>query len=164
MAFELVTNATVSDTYPTPDQISVRFMFSNGSAADNGLTAYPLFGQSQTTLPWSTFSSEMAKIAIGEADKWCTACGNTTGVCASTTSSGSSSSSAAATPASGSSGSTDSGSGISTAVGGVIGAMVTLAVVLGLEALILLIGGMRVVRKKSLAASPAGSEAGAMKA
>jgi hypothetical protein len=164
MAFELVTNATVSSTsYPTPDEISVRFMFSNGSAATNGLTAYPLFGQSETTLPWSTFSAEMAKIAIGDKATWCSACGNTTGVCANTTSSSSSTgSSSSATPST----STDSsgGSGISTAVGGVIGAMVTLAVVLGIEALILLVGGMRLVRKKSLAASSAGSQAGAVKA
>jgi len=39
--------------------------------------------------------------------------------------------------------------------------MVTLAVVLGVEALILLVGGMRVVHKKSVAASPVGSETGA---
>jgi hypothetical protein len=165
MAFELITNATVSSTsYPTPDEISVRFMFSNGSAADNGLTAYPLFGQSQTTLPWSTFSSEMAKIAIGDQVTWCTKCGNTTGICANTSSSSSSTgSSSSATPSS----STDSasgGSGISTAVGGVIGAMVALAVVLGIEALILLVGGMRLVRRKPLAASPTRNEARPVKA
>lgn len=165
MAFELVTNATVSSTsYPTLDEISVRFMFSNGSAVTNGgLTTYPLFGQSETTLPWSSFSAEMSKIAIGDPVTWCTACGNTTGVCASSTSSSSgsgASSSSSATPSSSSDSSDSSGgSGISTAVGGVIGAMVTLAVVLGVEALILLVGGMRVVRKKSLVASPAGSEA-----
>jgi hypothetical protein len=45
MAFERITNATVSNTtYPTNDQISVRFLFSNGTAAANPLTAYPLFG------------------------------------------------------------------------------------------------------------------------
>jgi len=162
MAFELVTNTTVnSSSYPTPDEISVRFMFSNGSAAENGgLTEYPLFGQSETTLPWSNFSAEMAKIAIGDQASWCTACGNSTGVCASSTTSPSGSgSSSSATPSASSDSS--SGSGISTAVGGVIGAMVTLAVVLGIEALILLVGGMRVVRRKSLAASPAGSETGA---
>jgi len=164
MAFELVTNSTVNSTsYPTPDEISVRFMFSNGSAAANGgMTTYPLFGQSETTLPWSNFSAEMSKIAIGDQATWCNACGNTTGACAtSTSSSGGSgaSSSASATPSSSSDSS--SSSGISTAVGGVIGAMVTLAVILGIEALILLVGGIRLVRKKSLAASPVGSEAGA---
>jgi hypothetical protein len=55
MTFELTTNATVSNTtYPTNDQISVRFLFSNGTAAANPLTAYPLFGQSETVIPWNT--------------------------------------------------------------------------------------------------------------
>ena len=55
MTFELITNATVSNTtYPTNDQISVRFFFSNGTAAANRLTAYPLFGQSETVIPWNT--------------------------------------------------------------------------------------------------------------
>lgn len=165
MAFELVTNATVSSSsYPTPDEISVRFMFSNGSAAEEGgLQAYPLFGQSETTLPWSNFSAEMAKFAIGDQATWCTACGNTAGACASSTtsSSGSAASSSSSSASSSASPSSSSGSGISTAVGGVIGAMVTLAVVLGVEALILLVGGMRVVHKKSVAASPVGSETGA---
>jgi hypothetical protein len=160
MAFELVTNATVSSSsYPTHDEISVRFMFSNGSAAEGGgLQAYPLFGQPETTLPWSNFSAEMAKFAIGDQPTWCTACGNTTGACASTTTSASSS--ATSSSSSNTTPSGASSSGISTAVGGVIGAMVTLAVVLGIEALVLLIGGMRVVRKNSLAASPV-SEIGA---
>src|SRR5450432_3477861 len=87
MAFELITIADVSKSYPTVDQISVHFMFFNGSAADNGgLKPYPLFGQKQTTLPWSTFVSEMGKIAIGDQATWCAACGNTTGVCAPATS------------------------------------------------------------------------------
>ena len=43
-----------------------------------------------------------------------------------------------------------SGNKISLPVAGVIGALVTLAVVLGAEALILLAGGLRVVSKKRL--------------
>ena len=42
---------------------------------------------------------------------------------------------------------------------GVIGAMVTLAVVLGLEAAVLLLGGLRVVSKKQLAAPAAAASA-----
>lgn len=160
MAFELVTNATVSNTsYPSTDDISVRFFFSNGSAALNGgLVEYPLFGQSETTLPWNTFVSGMQNISIGDQASWCKACGNTTGVCAPSTDS-SSSGDASTTSSSGS-------GGMSKAVAGVIGAMVTLAVVLGLEALILLIGGLRVVSKKRTAArngsvegSPMGAKA-----
>lgn len=157
MTFELITNSTVSNTsYPSTSDISVRFLFSNGSAAANPLTAYPLFGQSSTTLPWNTFVSEMNKFAIGDQATWCSQCGNSTGVCA-TSSSTSTSSSSSAT----STGSSSGGSGISTAVAGVIGAMVTLAVILGLEALIMLLGGLRLVNKKRLSgtSSPASEPA-----
>lgn len=149
MTFEVVTNATVTNTsYPRVDDISVRFLFSNGSASENPLTAYPLFGQNETLLPWNTFVSEMNKFAIGDQVSWCSACGNTTGICASNTTSSSSSSSASATPSS------SSGSGgVSKTVAGVIGAMVTLAVILGLEALIMLIAGLRLVSKKRLGAT-----------
>jgi hypothetical protein len=141
MAFELVTNSSVSATStPTLDQIYVRFLFSNGSAAYNGgLQEYPLFGQSATSVPWATFVSEMGKISIGDQETWCSACGNTTGVCANTTTS--------STPGV-SSGSSGAGTGISTTTAGVIGAMVTLGVILGAEALVLLLGRLRVVRKK----------------
>jgi hypothetical protein len=149
MTFELVTNTTVSNTsYPSGDDISVRFLFSNGTAAENPLTAYPLFGQQDTVVPWNTFVIEMNKFAIGDQADWCSACGNSTGVCAaSATSTGSS---ATSTPTASHSG----GGGISKAVAGVIGAMVTLAVILGLEALILLIGGLRISKKRSGVVSP----------
>ena len=144
MTFELVTNFTVSNTsYPTNDEISVRFLFTNGSASVNPLVAYPLFGQSETVIPWNTFTDEMSKFAIGDQADWCKACGNSTGICASSTTS--SSITPSATPASSSSG------GISKAVAGVIGAMVTLAVILAVEGLILLVGGLRLVSKKRLA-------------
>lgn len=142
MTFELVTNATVSNTsYPSTSDISVRFLFSNGSAAANPLTAYPLFNQSETVLPWSTFVDSMNKFAIGDQADWCSACGNTTGVCASTATSTSSSPSSTASATSSRSG------GMSLAVAGVIGAMVTLAVILGVEALIMLLGGFRLAKK-----------------
>lgn len=150
MTFELVTNTTVSNTsYPAADDISVRFLFANGTAAENPLTAYPLFGQQDTVIPWNTFVTEMNKFAIGDQADWCSACGNSTGICAaSATSTGSS---ATSTPTSASK---SGGGGISKAVAGVIGAMVTLAVILGLEALILLIGGLRISKKRSGVVSP----------
>jgi hypothetical protein len=143
MTFELVTNATVTNiSYPTNDQISVRFLFSNGTASEYPLTAYPLFGQSETVLPWNTFVDQMNKFAIGDQADWCTKCGNSTGICASTTTSTSSGTSSTATSA--------SSGGISKAVAGVIGAMVTLAVILGAEALIMLVAGLRLVNKRRL--------------
>ena len=78
--------------------------------------------------------------AVGGQSQWCQACGNTTGVCASPESNPG--------PAVGGSGSGSSGSGgISKAVAGVIGAMVTLAVILGVEGLIMLVAGLRLIRK-----------------
>lgn len=157
MTFELVTNATVSNvSYPSADEISVRFLFSNGTAASNPLTEYPLFGQSSTVISWPTFVSEMNKFAIGDQATWCAACGNTTGTCAASSTSSSSSSSST-----GASGSSSGSGGMSRAVAGVIGAMVTLAVILGLEALVMLLGGFRLISKNRLAGARAGAEQGA---
>ncbi|KAI9053563.1 hypothetical protein LZ554_002518 [Drepanopeziza brunnea f. sp. 'monogermtubi'] len=165
MVFELVTNASLSSSsddttttapYPSADDIAVRFLFANGSAAANPLTAYPLFGRAETLLPWSTFASEMARFAVGDLPTWCTQCGNSTGVCAAAAAT------SGATP-SASQGASGEG-GMSRAVAGVIGAMVTLAVVLGLEALVMLVAGLRLVSRKRLGAASAESLAPAVKA
>ncbi|RDL36617.1 Uncharacterized protein BP5553_05969 [Venustampulla echinocandica] len=156
MVFELVTNATVSKTsYPSNDQISVRFLFSNGTAAGNPLTPYPLFGgdQSSTLIPWTGFVDGMNKFAIGDQVHWCNACGNSTGVCASAADSTASSTSSKSSPS--------SSGGVSKVVAGVIGALVTLAVVFGLEALIMLVGGLRLVNKKRLSGHGTPENAGA---
>ncbi len=143
MTFELVTNATVTNTsYPSNDQMSVRFLFSNGTASENPLIPYPLFGQSETVLPWNTFVEQMNQFAIGDQADWCTKCGNSTGVCASATTSTLTGTSPAATAS--------SSGGISKAVAGVIGAMVTLTFILGAEAIIMAVAGLRVVNKKRL--------------
>ncbi|KAL9621455.1 MAG: hypothetical protein Q9160_004098 [Pyrenula sp. 1 TL-2023] len=148
MSFELVTNAS-ANPFPSADDISVRFLFHNHTASnDNEPVAYPLFGQPQTVLPWKTFASSMNAFAISDQKDWCRACGNSTGVCA--TSSG-------ITPPVSSGSPSASGSnsgGISKVVAGVIGALVTLAVVLGAQILIMLLAGLRVVSKKRLATAP----------
>lgn len=156
MAFELVTNSTVSDSsFPSTDDISVRFLFHNGTASSSSTpTVYPLFGSGKTELAWNDFVTGMNKFSIGNTGAWCTACGNTTGTCAAYASSSNNNN------GSGSAGVTSQAksNGLSPAVNGVIGAMVTLAVVLGLEALVLLAGGFRVVSKKRLAQSAAPME------
>ncbi|KAK7747719.1 hypothetical protein SLS62_008966 [Diatrype stigma] len=159
MAFELVTNASaVSDAdYPSADDVSVRFLFANGTAAQNEPVAYPLFGRQETELPWNTFAAEMGKFAIGDTAAWCTACGNTTGVCASSGSSDSGGDANAAAV-------TGGNSNISTPVAGVIGALVTLAVVLGIEALIYAVAGLRLVKKSTLAGARAAADAPGVKA
>jgi Histidine phosphatase superfamily (branch 2) len=155
LTWELVTNATVSSTsFPSADEISVRFLFHNGTTSNiSEPIVYPLFGQSETVLSWNDFVTGMNKFAVGGQEQWCNLCGNSTGVCAPSVLSGSGSSSSGTTCSSHS-----SGGGISKAVAGVIGAMVTLAVILGAEILIMLAGGLRLVHKKRLAGgSPVGS-------
>jgi len=129
MTFELVTNSSVTP-FPSASDISVRFLFHNGTVSNSSEpAAFPLFGEQETLLPWATFASEMNNIAIGNQSSWCSVCGNTTGVCD------------IAAPSS------LSHKGISTAVAGVIGAMVTLAVLLGAVVLAMLIGGVTLIRK-----------------
>ncbi|ETS86770.1 hypothetical protein PFICI_00598 [Pestalotiopsis fici W106-1] len=162
MVFELVADAdnVTSAAYPASSDVSVRFLFANGTAAANEPVAYPLFGQSETLLPWSTFVSEMNKFAIADTADWCKACGNSTGVCADyATSSDGSSGSSGETSAS-----STSGNGISLPVAGVIGALVTLVVILGVEALVYLLAGLKVVKKSTLAAATAAGSSGAVKA
>ncbi|KAM0424782.1 hypothetical protein ACHAPT_010092 [Fusarium lateritium] len=144
MAIELVTNATK----PTVDDVKVRFYFANGTAAENTPKLFPLFGQKEETLSWTDFKAGMTKFAIEDDEEWCKLCGNTDGSCSSdndddddddddddsVSSSGSS-------------------SGISKPVAGVIGALVTLAVILGIELAVLLIGGLRLVKKSTLTAA-----------
>ncbi len=101
-------------------------------------------------MAWTDFVTGMGKFSIGSQSAWCEACGNSTGVCAPTTAFTSPSSGGASTGSGSRSGSSESG--ISKAVAGVIGAMVTLAVILGVEGLIMLVAGFRLVRKNRLSA------------
>lgn len=147
MTFELFTNSSVSissTSYPAVDEIYVRFLFHNGTTnSTSEPIAYPLFGTGQEVISWNDFTENMNTFSVGSDEQWCAACGNTTGTCASYAPGG-----AESTSTSSSTG--KSGNGLSPAVNGVIGAMVTLAVVLGLEALVLAVAGLRVVSKKRL--------------
>ena len=166
MTFELFTNASTSvssSDYPSADEIYVRFLFSNGTAsADSEPIAYPLFGGEQNVISWNDFTTGMDEFAIRDTEHWCDVCGNTEGTCAAYASDASNNGDSSACSASSKSA---GGNGLSPVVNGVIGAMVTLAVVLGLEALVLLVGCYRIVSKKALAsaaAAPVGA-AGEMK-
>lgn len=151
MAFELFTNASTSvpsGGFPSANEIYVRFLYSNGTATDTSEPiAYPLFGFDQDVLTWNDFNNGISKFAVQSTQKWCDICSNTDESCASLTSGGANDGSATS-PASSR---RRFGNGLSPAVNGVIGAMTTLAVILGIAMLILLAGGYRVVSKKRLA-------------
>ncbi|KAA8642854.1 hypothetical protein EYZ11_008002 [Aspergillus tanneri] len=147
MAWELVTNST-SDDFPSTSEIGVRFVFHNGTiTGSDAPKEYPLYNQSSTVIPWSDFVEKTKKIAITSNDEWCKACGNSDHTCSSGSSRGSDSGSGAVGASS-----KDVG-GVSRPVAGVIGAMVTLAVILGLEALILAVGGFRIAKKRGTGAN-----------
>ena len=156
MTFELFTTVA-PDPFPAPADLQVRFLFHNGTTGNSSVpNAYPLFGTSSPEMSWTEFVTGMNKFAVGSQAAWCAACGNTTGVCASA-----SSSSGPGAPVA-----SPGKSRISTAVGGVIGAMVTLGVILGVEALVMLLAGLRLVSKKRLssgAVNGAGNHAGVEK-
>lgn len=143
IVFELV-----SSSDDNGDDYSVRFLFSNGTASpSNPPKEFPLFGQDKTPLPWNDFVSGMQKFAVADTASWCRACGETTGTCAvalGLTGSGNGNGSVSATPQTGKK------SGLSTAVAGVVGALVTLVVILGFEALVMAFAGLRVVKKRAL--------------
>lgn len=140
MVLELVTNATGSD-FPSEDDISVRFSFHNGTVSSSSEpTVYPLFGRSEDLISWSDFVTETEKVAVTSDTQWCDLCGNTDGKCSSSESNSDSTSASAS--------STGSSDGISRPVAGVIGAMVTLAVILGLQALFFLVGGFTIAKRR----------------
>lgn len=161
LTWELVTNASVSGTsWPSNDQISVRFLFHNGTASNSSPpTEYPLFNSNRSPLPWNDFVSGMNKFSIRGQAAWCQACGNVTGVCSSGYLQHDGNNLDPST-----SSSNKTRSGLSSTVAGVIGAMVTLTVVLLLQGLILLAGGFKLVNKKRVATAPAHTETEVVKA
>lgn len=118
MAFEIFTQENVTD-FPPVDSLRVRFLFRNGSTAGDEPRAFPLFGSSDESMPYNDFVSKMESISITSAEKWCGICGSDTLFCDAY-----SARNANAAPTNQS-----SGGGMSNAVAGVIGAMVTLGVV-----------------------------------
>lgn len=143
MAFELFTNADVSGGFPSTSDLQVRFLFHNGTVSNSSEpTMYPLFGGNADSISWNDFSSGLSKFAVSTTEEWCHKCGNTTGTCAAYASNSNNPSTEQ---------NSSGGSHMSAAIGGVIGAFVTLAVVLGSLAAFMLLGGFRLVSKKALA-------------
>ncbi|KAK2743993.1 hypothetical protein FQN57_004446 [Myotisia sp. PD_48] len=140
MAFELVTNASASDSFPGVEDISVRFLFHNGTiipgSSDTEPTIYPLFDQGKPLLPWVEFVSHMEKISITSQDAWCKACGGSNPECSASSIEGNSSTVAGT-----------NSDGMSKVVAGVVGALVTLAVVFGVQLAAYFLGGFRITRK-----------------
>ncbi|KEY74586.1 hypothetical protein S7711_05018 [Stachybotrys chartarum IBT 7711] len=117
MAFELFTADDGAQAFPAADDdLQVRFLFRNGSDAGAPLRPFPLFGRADESMPWGDFAREMRTRAITDVGAWCDVCSSEADFC-----------SAYATQDE--DGRSGGGGAMSNAVAGVVGAMVTLAVV-----------------------------------
>jgi hypothetical protein len=144
MALELFTNTDVSNGFPATQDLQVRFLFHNGTASEGSQpTVYPMFGGSSNSVSWTQFSEKLGSFAVRDSESWCKKCGNSDGKCAQFSSSSKGNTNAQ--------GGEKQGGGMSPAIGGVIGAFVTLAVVLGSLAAVMALGGLMVVSKKKMA-------------
>ncbi|KAH4036620.1 hypothetical protein HBI24_090240 [Parastagonospora nodorum] len=136
LVLEMFTEKDVGEGFPSEQDLQIRFLFHNGTASNvSEPSVYPLFGGANEALMWTDFQSKMRDFAIGSTQQWCEKCGNETGGCAAF---------AVKTESAAMGGK----GGLSPAVGGVIGAIVTLAVVLGTLAGVMLVGGFTLVSKK----------------
>ena len=150
LAFELFTEADM-DAFPSnADDLQVRFLFRNGTRGE--LKAFPLFGQSEDTMSYKDFSSELGARAISDPKVWCSTCQSEASFCSQPEYSSSTDSGSGSNPSVTASKSKDDSSGLTVAQAGVVGAMTTLGVVLLLGGLLFLL-----TRRKRAAGAP-GSE------
>ncbi|RDW62914.1 uncharacterized protein DSM5745_10025 [Aspergillus mulundensis] len=112
-------------TYPDPAHLYVRFLLHNGTRAE--FVPYPLFGHSPSNMaiPFGDFRAEMQRMSLGSTEDWCRRCNSSTVFC----------SGVVKTRQSPLSKTRKNRGGMSAAVAGVIGAVITI-VVLGLFAIV----------------------------
>jgi hypothetical protein len=151
--FELFTVASNYSFFPaSTDDLWVRFYFRNGTESQEdqiGFQSYPLFnhGPSETDLRWEDFVTEASAIAMGSVGDWCEACAAESLFCPAFNATLFAEAGANADKAGSS-----HGNSISPAVGGVLGACLALIVAGLIFALVMLVGGVRLHRKKTLQA------------
>ncbi|KAL6232649.1 hypothetical protein BDW75DRAFT_247047 [Aspergillus navahoensis] len=107
-------------TYPDPAQLYVRFLLHNGTRAE--FVPYPLFGHgpSNTAIPFSEFQAEMQRMVLGSTEDWCRRCNSSAVFCSGVVKAQQRQSTASQAH--------KNRGGISAAIAGVIGSVVTIAV------------------------------------
>lgn len=144
MVFELFSLEESDDTnttqYPDTSDLWVRFLFRNGTDTSAPLRSYPLFnrGQSSADMSWSDFLTSMETFAVTDVETWCTVCGGISVFC-DAFSSNDSGDDLVSPISSGNS----KKRALSAAQAGVIGAVVTLVVVLMVGGCAMAFGGLR---------------------
>jgi len=142
MVFELFSMRGNASAYPSVDDLWVRFLYRNDSLDDTPFVEYPLFGNgnSQSRMKFADFATTMEGISVGGVGQWCRICDTTNLFCSALE--GNSGNEAAPVP----DGKLGRGK-VTSVVAGVIGALVTVAVV-GLAALLaVLVGRVKFYRE-----------------
>ncbi|KAI9673072.1 MAG: hypothetical protein M1829_004386 [Trizodia sp. TS-e1964] len=160
LVFELFTlGAARRASYPANmSGLRVRFLFRNGTAPSTPLSPFPIFGAPSVT--WDVFMQELEKISqANNPASWCNLCNSTAFFCrqyqASTV--------ILETPNASGTATASSGKSLSPAVGGIIGAVVALAVAGLIFAAAMLLGGLRIQRRRAPASPGLGGFKGAEK-
>lgn len=82
MTFELFTNDSSVTPFPPTSDLSVRFLFHNGTTSPSSQPlAFPLFDQPSTVLSWADFVAGMSKFAVESESQFCSVCGEATSGC-----------------------------------------------------------------------------------
>ncbi|OOO14662.1 histidine acid phosphatase [Aspergillus oryzae] len=136
MVFELYSlENNSSPAYPDPSQLYVRFLLRNGTHSAD-FQSYPLFGHgpSNIAIPFTEFQAEMEEVSLGSTKEWCLLCNSQATFCSDVFD--------------GHQNRPTSDKGLSPAVGGVIGAVVTLVVIALISILGFLVCGFRMNRTR----------------
>jgi hypothetical protein len=154
--FSYTANDTTTE-YPLESDLYVRFLFQNGTGSEAELISFPLFGRdpSQIVMTLDEFMAGMQPFVMSDVESWCNTCSSYSVFCPAFVNSDGNSSSGSS--------SASHRHGISPAVAGVIGAIVTLVVAGILFALVMLIGGVRFYRNHAKRRSELGGFKGGEK-
>jgi hypothetical protein len=141
MTFELYSYPTSPPTgnltqdFPPLSELWVRFLFRNGTASDEQLISYPLFsrGPSEVEMKWEDFALGMGAFSLNDVADWCTECNTVTLFCEAIESNSNTN-----TDPNSSTGSNKHP--FNPVIGGVIGAVVTIALGIIAIAILMLFG------------------------
>lgn len=150
--FELFTYKSNNSFPLSTDDLWVRFYFRNGTdkhVDTLDFQSYPIFsnGPSETDMRWRDFQAEATALAMASVGDWCETCAATSIFCPAFNST-----LFAAAGANANGTASSRASPISPGVSGVLGAVIALIVAALMLALAMLLGGVRLHRKKTLQA------------
>lgn len=159
MVFELFSTNNDS-SYPRQDELWVRFLYRNGTASDEPLTEYPLFGRgnSETRMQYVDFIAAMDNFSVRDISGWCNVCSSLSLYCSALSDSTGDSGSSNVN-----SDNSNGNSSLSPAIAGVIGAITTIAVLGLLGTTAFVFGGLRIRYKDTPESSRRHSSLGGFK-